>query len=76
LNLNLPLRGFYVDTCLCIPNIEDLKKLEEACHSFYVVHPGSTKMYKDLKEIYWWEGIKRDVAEFVSKCLICEQVKV
>jgi hypothetical protein len=32
-------------------------------------------MYKDLKENYWWEGMKRDVAEFVSKCLICQQVK-
>ena len=32
-------------------------------------------MYKDLKDVYWWEGMKRDIAEFVSKCLICQQVK-
>jgi hypothetical protein len=65
------------DTRLCVPNIEDLRKkiLEEAHHSSYTIHPGSTKMYKDLKENYWWEGMKRDVAEFVSKCLICQQVK-
>jgi transposase InsO family protein len=65
------------DTRLCVPNIEDLRKkiLEEAHRSSYTIHPGSTKMYKDLKENYWWEGMKRDVAEFVSKCLICQQVK-
>jgi hypothetical protein len=62
---------------LCVPNIDDLSKriLEEAHNSSYNVHPGSTKMYKDLKEIYWWEGMKKDVAEFVSKCLTCQQVK-
>ena len=38
----------------------------------YVVHPGATKMYQDLKEVYWWEGLKRDVAEFISKCLVCQ----
>ncbi|PNX87285.1 retrotransposon-related protein, partial [Trifolium pratense] len=66
-----------LDTRLCVPNIENLRKkiLEEAHHSSYTVHPGSNKMYKDIKEIYWWEGMKKDVAEFVSKCLICQQVK-
>ena len=66
-----------LDTRLCVPNIDDLRKriLEEAHSSSYTVHPGSTKMYKDLKDVYWWEGMKRDVAEFVSKCLICQQVK-
>ena len=33
-------------------------------------------MHHDLREIYWWEGLKRDIAEFVSKCLNCKQVKV
>ncbi|KAJ8749535.1 hypothetical protein K2173_025730 [Erythroxylum novogranatense] len=32
-------------------------------------------MYKDLKEHFWWKGMKRDVAEYVSKCLVCQQVK-
>ena len=36
---------------------------------------GSTKMYHDLREIYWWEGLKRDIAEFVSKCPNRQQVK-
>ncbi|TYK31664.1 pol protein [Cucumis melo var. makuwa] len=36
---------------------------------------GSTKMYQDLKRVYWWRNIKREVAEFVSKCLVRQQVK-
>ena len=33
-------------------------------------------MYHDLREIYWWKGLKRDIAEFVAKCPNCQQVKV
>ena len=47
----------------------------EAHRSKFVVHPGSTKMYQDLKRQYWWEGMKRDVANFVAKCMVCQQVK-
>ncbi|KAG8483123.1 hypothetical protein CXB51_022045 [Gossypium anomalum] len=43
-------------------------------HYLYV-HPGSTKMYNDLKKLYWWPGMKRDISEFLTKCLICQQVK-
>ncbi|KAL0537500.1 hypothetical protein IC582_026478 [Cucumis melo] len=39
------------------------------------MHPGSTKMYQDLKRVYWWLNMKREVAEFVSKCLVCQHVK-
>ncbi|KAL4010650.1 hypothetical protein IC575_030153 [Cucumis melo] len=39
------------------------------------MHPGSTKVYQDLKRVYWWRNMKREVAEFVSKCLVCQQVK-
>ncbi|KAL0556464.1 hypothetical protein IC582_004978 [Cucumis melo] len=39
------------------------------------MHPGSTKMYQNLKRVYWWRNMKREVAEFVSKCLMCQQVK-
>ena len=63
---------------LCVPATEELKRqiLEEA-HSFaYAMHLGSTKMYRTLKEYYWWSGMKREVAEYVSKCFICQQVKV
>ena len=62
---------------LCVPATEELKRqiLEEAHSSAYVMHPGSTKMYHTLKGYYWWSGMKREVAEYVSKCFICQQVK-
>ena len=40
------------------------------------MHPGSIKMYQDLKVSYWWSEMKRDVSEFVTKCLVCQKVKV
>ena len=39
------------------------------------MHPGSTKMYKDLKTSYWWSGMKIDVSEIVTKCMVCQKVK-
>ena len=39
------------------------------------MHPGSTKMYHDLRRHYWWEGMKREVADFMARCLVCQQVK-
>ena len=62
---------------LCVPANEELKRqiLEEAHSSAFVMHPGSTKMYRTLKEYYWWSGMKREVAEYVSRCFICQQVK-
>ncbi|KAL0549834.1 hypothetical protein IC582_014323 [Cucumis melo] len=39
------------------------------------MHLGSTKMYQDLKRVYWWRNMKREVANFVSRCLVCQHVK-
>ena len=39
------------------------------------MHPGSTKMYRTLKEHYWWNGMKKEIASFVSRCLTCQQVR-
>ncbi|XP_012458276.1 uncharacterized protein LOC105779073 [Gossypium raimondii] len=39
------------------------------------MYPGRNKMYRDLHELYWWPGLKREVTEFVAKCLTCQQVK-
>ena len=50
--------------------------LAKAHNSRYSIHLGATKMYCDLRELYWWNGIKRDIADFVSKCPNCQQVKV
>ncbi|GJY12996.1 putative reverse transcriptase domain-containing protein [Tanacetum coccineum] len=42
----------------------------------YFVHPGADKMYCDLRDRYWWPGMKKDIAEYVSKCLTCLKVEV
>ncbi|KAD4385756.1 hypothetical protein E3N88_25925 [Mikania micrantha] len=49
--------------------------LEEAHKSKCMMHPGSDKMYKNLKENYWWIGMKKDITAYVAKCLTCSQVK-
>nr|GFB56316.1 putative reverse transcriptase domain-containing protein [Tanacetum cinerariifolium] len=66
------------DTRLVVPNDASLREalLTEAHSSPFSVHPGSTKMYRDLKQHFWWSGMKRDVATFVSRCLICQYVKI
>ena len=59
---------------LCVPNEGNLriKSLEEAHCSRLAIHPGGTKMYKDLKQNYWWSGMKRDIAQFVAQCFVCQ----
>jgi hypothetical protein len=58
---------------ICVPEIDSLRKtiLKEAHDSDYSIHPGSTKMYQDLKQNYWWYGLKRDVAAHVAMCDVC-----
>ncbi|KAH0650521.1 hypothetical protein KY284_030433 [Solanum tuberosum] len=55
-----------------VPNVEDLREqiLEEAHSSRYSIHPGATKMYCDLQEIYWWNGMKKEITKFVARYLI------
>jgi len=56
---------------VCIPNDAEVKWLilEEGHKSRLSLHPGMTKMYQDLKESFWWQGMKKDVAQFVSAYL-------
>ncbi|WMV13806.1 hypothetical protein MTR67_007191 [Solanum verrucosum] len=63
---------------LCVPNVGELRQhiLVETHKSRYSIHPGATKMYRDLWEVFWWNGIKRDITYFVAKWPICQQVKV
>ncbi|GKA88336.1 putative reverse transcriptase domain-containing protein [Tanacetum coccineum] len=49
--------------------------MDEAHTSRYLIHPGADKMYHDLRDLYWWPGIKRDIAEYVSRCLTCSKIK-
>ena len=63
---------------LCIPNVAGLRQqvMGEAHYSRYSIHPGTTKMYNDLKVVYWWDGMKKDITEFVALCPNCQQVKI
>ena len=78
---NFTLRGdgtLVLGQRLCVPDVIELKKeiMEEAHSSAYAMHRGSTKMYQTLRDHYWWRGMKREIAEFVSKCLTCQQIKI
>ena len=50
--------------------------LEEAHKSKLNMHPGTTKMYQDLKKTYWWPKMKREVAQYVAKCLVYQKAKI
>ncbi|XP_070032154.1 uncharacterized protein [Nicotiana tomentosiformis] len=63
--------------CLCVPNVDGLReRIMIEAHTYrYSVHPGSTKMYHYLREVYWWNYMKRNVADFVERFPKCQQVK-
>ena len=69
--------SLYFQNRLCVPTDNELKKklLYEAHNTVFTMHPGGNKMYQDLKQYYWWRGMIRDETEYVSKCLMCQQVK-
>ena len=60
-----------------VPNNTEIRKLilQEAHDSPYLIHPGNTKMYQDLKQAYWWTRMKREIAQFVNECDVCRRVK-
>ncbi|GJX18309.1 putative reverse transcriptase domain-containing protein [Tanacetum coccineum] len=49
--------------------------MHESHKSKYSIHPGSDKVYQDLKPLYWWPNMKANIATYVSKCLTCAKVK-
>ncbi|GJV47388.1 putative reverse transcriptase domain-containing protein [Tanacetum coccineum] len=49
--------------------------MHESHKSKYSIHPGSDKMYQDLKKLYWWPNMKAIIAKYVGKCLTCSRVK-
>nr|GEU63245.1 hypothetical protein [Tanacetum cinerariifolium] len=67
----------YHDKRIWFPKFGGLRDLimHESHKSKYSLHPGSDKMYQDLKQLYWWLNMKADIATYVSKCLTCEKVK-
>ncbi|GKD16233.1 putative reverse transcriptase domain-containing protein [Tanacetum coccineum] len=73
----------HVDGTICLhgrswlPCYGDLRSviMHESHKSKYSIHPGSEKMYQDMKKLYWWPNEKADIATYVSKCLTCARVK-
>ncbi|GKD43348.1 putative reverse transcriptase domain-containing protein [Tanacetum coccineum] len=73
----------HVDGTLCLngrswlPCYGDLRTviMHESHKSKYSIHPGSNKMYQDMKKLYWWPNMKASIATYVSKCLTCAKVK-
>jgi hypothetical protein len=61
---------------LCMPKGEARGiMLDEAHNSAYSIHPGTTKMYLDLKARYWWRGMKKEIAQYVARCDTCQRTK-
>ncbi|GJZ31570.1 putative reverse transcriptase domain-containing protein, partial [Tanacetum coccineum] len=59
---------------LCYGNLRTVI-MHESYKSKYSIHPGSDKMYQDMKKLYWWPNMKANIATYVSKCLTCAKVK-
>ncbi|GJT49757.1 putative reverse transcriptase domain-containing protein [Tanacetum coccineum] len=55
--------------------IDSLDEAHTTKTSKYSVHPGADKMYYNLRDLYWWPGMKRNIVEYVSKCLTCSKIK-
>ncbi|GKD69186.1 reverse transcriptase domain-containing protein, partial [Tanacetum coccineum] len=51
------------------------KIMDEAHKMRYYVHPEADKMSYDLRDMYWWPGMNKEIAIYVSKCLTCAKVK-
>ncbi|WMV57820.1 hypothetical protein MTR67_051205 [Solanum verrucosum] len=68
----------YCQNRLCVPNVNGQRRriMTEAHHSRYSIHLGSTKMYHDLKGVYWRRDMKKDIAKFVAQCPNYQRVKV
>jgi hypothetical protein len=62
---------------VCVSDIKLIWELilKEAHETAYSIHPGSEKMYQDLKKRFWWYGMKREIAEYVAICDSCQRIK-
>ena len=67
----------YFNNRLVVPKDRGLRKLilQEAHDTPLSIHPGSTKMYQDLRPKFWWTRMKREIAQYVAECDVCRRVK-
>ncbi|GJU23359.1 putative reverse transcriptase domain-containing protein [Tanacetum coccineum] len=70
-------RSLYFMDRIWVPLVGGVRTviMDEAHKSRYFVHPGADKLYYDLRDMYWWPGMKRDITTYVSECLTCAKVK-
>jgi hypothetical protein len=63
---------------LYIPNCDDLKRfiMDELHKRPYTGHPGYQKMITTTRKLFYWPGLKKDIVDYLAKCLECQQVKV
>ena len=63
---------------MCFPAVAELKKkiLNEGHNTLHSIHSGENKLYKDLKQRFWWSNMKQEVADYVANCLTCQRVKI
>ncbi len=66
----------YMDRA-CVPVDTETREhiLRDAYYTPYTIYPSGTKVYKDLKAHFWWNGMKRNIGRFVAQCLTCQQIK-
>ncbi|GJX02510.1 reverse transcriptase domain-containing protein [Tanacetum coccineum] len=70
-------KSLYFMDRIWVPLVGEVRTviMDEAQKSKYSMHLGADKMYHDLRDMYWWSGMKKDIATYVSKCLTCSKVK-
>ncbi|GAU49783.1 hypothetical protein TSUD_369070 [Trifolium subterraneum] len=63
---------------VCVPDVPELKKMifDEGHKSGLSIHPGLVKMYQDLKKLFWCPRMKKEIAEYVYACLVCQKSKI
>ncbi|GAU46655.1 hypothetical protein TSUD_281460 [Trifolium subterraneum] len=63
---------------VCVPDVPELKKMifDEGHKGGLSIHPGLVKMYQDLKKLFWWPRMKKEIAEYVYACLVCQKSKI
>jgi hypothetical protein len=73
ISVKMPKEWYGSNDRLCVPNITSIRELilKEAHDIAYALHPGTEKMYQDLKKRFWWNVMKREIAEYVSRCDSC-----
>ncbi|GAU10407.1 hypothetical protein TSUD_417730 [Trifolium subterraneum] len=63
---------------VCVPDVPELKNMifDEGHKSGLSIHPGLVKMYQDLKKLFWWPRMHKEIAEYVYACLVCQKSKI